>query len=81
MTLFRNAKRAGAGKRQKKRSKLAKVYRHLQDGLSYLREKYLTKKHLWEHVQGFFPPHTAPIVQEAMCESGNLEAFKTWKPS
>jgi hypothetical protein len=81
MTLCRVAKRAGAGKSQKKRYKLAKVHRRLQDGLSYLRERYMTKKHLWEHLQGFFPPDTAHIVQEAIYEIGSLEALRTWKPS
>ena len=57
------------------------VHRRLQDGLSSSREKYMTKKHLWEHLQGFFPPNTAPIVQEAVCEIGSLEALKTWEPS
>ncbi len=41
----------------------------------------MAKKHLWEHLQDFFPPNTAPIVQEAICEIGSLEALKTWEPS
>jgi hypothetical protein len=81
MTLFRDARRASAGKSQKKGYKLPMVHRHLQDGLSYLREKYMTKKHLWEDLRGFLPLNTAPIVQEAICEIGSLEALKTWKPS
>jgi hypothetical protein len=66
MTLFRDAKRASAGKSQRKRHKLPVAHRRLQDGLSSLREKHMAKKHLWEDLQGFFAPNTAPIVQEAI---------------
>jgi hypothetical protein len=41
----------------------------------------MAKKLLWEDLQGFFPPNTAPIVQEAICEIGCLEALKTWEPT
>ncbi len=41
----------------------------------------MAKNHLWEHLRDFFPSNTAPIVQEAIYEIGNLEALKTWKPS
>jgi len=46
-----------------------------------VRGKYVVKNHLWEHLQGFFQPNAAPIVQEAICEIGSLDALNAWEPS